>query len=394
MLDHEKICVEMPLPKEVHSLKEIFTDFGGKLYVVGGSVRDFWYSVEKGHSFQPKDFDLVTDLHPDKVIGLIEDAVRVKKLKSCTKIREVGKSFGVVLVTVGGKDYEIATFREDAKSGDGRRPDHVTFSTIDKDAERRDLTINALYYDMEEKCIIDFFGGMRDICSGKIRFVGKDEERINEDVLRILRFARFYCRSNTDMGNLQKDTMSVIRRTWLRPRISEERIRDEFLKGLASTISVQFYLDFLSELGLLGQIFPNLKLTTNFIAGESCAESVIAQILRYNLPDEVRRSLFDLRYTAQEVADVSFLVNIPLWVADEHFVDFKKAAKRCSLAPGVIERYAFVFGDPIIRVMLKAPYPTVNGDIVMSETGLQGKALGNELLRREVQNFVNFLEAF
>lgn len=382
----EKICVDMPLPEEVYALKQAFTDYGAKLYVVGGSVRDFWYSIEQGKPFVPKDFDLVTDLHPDKVVELLKRAIHDKKLRGDTRVREVGKSFGVILVTVNGKDFEIATFREDAKSGDGRRPDYVVFSTIDKDAERRDLTINALYYDLEEKCILDFFGGVKDIHDNRVRFVGDARERIHEDKLRIMRFARFYCRVNNDKSNLQKDTREVIRQTALRPEISDERIRDEFLKGLASAISVRSYLGVLEDLGLLEQLFLGMHVVLK-VHEDRSPESVMAQLLRFNDPDEVKETLLKLKYTAQESTDVSFLLRISKWQREEQFVDFKKAQRRFSLNREVIDRHVALFGDPIVLEMLEAPYPTVNGDVVMQETGLEGKALGEEMLRRELENF-------
>lgn len=383
----EKICVDMPLPEEVLSLKKAFANFGAKLYVVGGSVRDFWRSIEFGKSFTPKDFDLVTDLHPDKVIKLLTISIHEKQLGRDVKIREVGKSFGVVLVTVNGQDFEIATFREDAKTGDGRRPDYVTFSTIDKDAERRDLTINALYYDLEEKCILDFFSGIKDINSNLVRFVGDAKERIYEDKLRIMRFARFYCRVNNDLSNLHKDTCDTIRETTLRPEISEERIRDEFLKGLSSALCVRNYLRVLSELNLLKQVFLGLDVVTEFELLDNMAESVMANILRNNNAGKVKESLLNLKYTVQEATDVAFLLRVPEWKNENQFVDFKKAQQRSTLAASVIQKHVVAFGDPIVTEMLKASYPTVSGHLVMAETGLQGKALGEEMLRREVSTF-------
>ncbi len=84
--------------------------------------------------------------------------------------------------------------REDSKEGDGRRPDSVTFSDIETDVKRRDLTINALFYDIGTKEIVDLVGGMGDIKNGVVRTVGDAGERFDEDRLRILRAIRFAAR--------------------------------------------------------------------------------------------------------------------------------------------------------------------------------------------------------
>ena len=97
------------------------------------------------------------------------------------KTVEVGKSFGVVMV--GG--HEIATFRKDI--GKGRRPSSVDYTDIEGDVRRRDLTINALFYDIDRKEIVDLVGGIKDLQKKKIRTVGKVEERFDEDPLRKLR---------------------------------------------------------------------------------------------------------------------------------------------------------------------------------------------------------------
>lgn len=375
--------------KEVYALKSMFSKHGAKLYVVGGWVRDFYRSILTGEQFIAKDCDLVTDLHPDKVVELLLSEIDSGHLDKRISIREVGKSFGVVLVTIGGKDFEIATFREDAKSGDGRRPDYVTFSTIDKDAERRDLTINSLYYDLEEECIIDYFEGIEDIQNNRVRFVGDAYARIHEDKLRMLRFARFFCRMNDNETNLDKDAEEVIKKTKLRPEISDERIRDEFLKGLASSISISFYLNVLNKLGLLEQVFLEMQLS-EMVQEFSVPEFVVAQILRYNDPSQVKKNLLQLRYTAQESTDISFLLKIPHWCKEDQFVDFKKGERRSSLDKAMLLKYAMLFGDRIAVEMLEAPYPNFSGDTIVQETGLEGKALGEELIRRECEFFRNW----
>ena len=134
--------LKLNIPSDIKKLYKLFKKSGKQLYVVGGAVRD----AILGKS--PKDFDITTDAKPDEVLKIAKQG----KFKSV----EVGKQFGVVVV--GG--HEIATFRKDI--GKGRRPDAVDFTDIKGDVKRRDLTINALFYDIGKGTIVDLVGGIAD----------------------------------------------------------------------------------------------------------------------------------------------------------------------------------------------------------------------------------------
>ena len=171
------------IPESVKELHLLFKKNSKKLYVVGGAVRDFL------NSEKPKDFDLCTDATPDEVLDI---------LGRNYKTNLQGKAFGVVVVYTHDqpKGMEIATFREDQyndKLGVTRNPD-VKFSTIEKDVERRDLTINGLFFDLDTKEIVDLVGGIEDLNNKIIRMIGDPELRIKEDPLRILRCLRAACR--------------------------------------------------------------------------------------------------------------------------------------------------------------------------------------------------------
>ena len=168
-------------------------------YVVGGAVRD----AILGSS--PKDFDLATDAKPDEVEAIAKQG----KFKTV----DVGKSFGVVIVN----GHEIATFRKDI--GKGRRPDAVDFTDIKGDVKRRDLTINALFYDIGKKQIVDLVGGIADLKKKKIRTVGNADDRFDEDPLRKLRAVRF---AGSVGGKMSKDTWVHLKRT----PISQELVRN------------------------------------------------------------------------------------------------------------------------------------------------------------------------
>lgn len=171
------------IPDSVKDLHKLFQSAGKKLYLVGGSVRDFLTGD------RPKDFDLATDALPDEVLEIIGDKFR-------TNLQ--GKAFGVVVVYTKEvpEGMEIATFRSDVydgKLGKTRNPD-VKFTTIEQDVLRRDLRINGLFYDLDKKEIVDLVGGVDDIKNKVIGMIGNPDLRIKEDPLRILRAIRMACR--------------------------------------------------------------------------------------------------------------------------------------------------------------------------------------------------------
>ncbi|RME37512.1 MAG: CCA tRNA nucleotidyltransferase [Planctomycetota bacterium] len=144
--------------------------------LAGGCVRDRLLNRI------PKDYDVVTDAHPEQVRAIFPRA------------RLVGAKFGVVIVRSRGHEIEVATFRADAAYSDGRRPDAVRFGTAEEDARRRDFTINGLFYDPFEDRLIDYVGGRADLQAGVIRTIGDPRERFAEDHLRMLRAVRFAAR--------------------------------------------------------------------------------------------------------------------------------------------------------------------------------------------------------
>src|ERR1700733_298669 len=152
---------------------------GHTAYLAGGSVRDHLLGVEA------KDYDIATSARPEEVQRLFPRVTDV-----------TGKSFGVVRVMVENESYEVATFREDGLYKDGRRPDSVRFATAEEDAQRRDFTVNGLFYDPVAERLIDYVGGEADLGAKIIRAIGRPEDRFGEDQLRLLRAIRFATRLN------------------------------------------------------------------------------------------------------------------------------------------------------------------------------------------------------
>jgi len=157
----------------------LIRDTSPKTYLVGGCVRDMLIGKT------PKDFDIVTTAN---IPVLHEDCDRFKQ--NGWKVDYVGQSFGVFIFSKNGRQFDVANFRKDI-GGDGRRPDRVEFGTLEEDAARRDFTVNSIYYDPFSGQYIDPNNGIKDIKTKTLRFIGKPQDRIREDYLRVFRFYRF-----------------------------------------------------------------------------------------------------------------------------------------------------------------------------------------------------------
>lgn len=143
----------------------------------GGCVRDELLGLA------PKDYDVATSATPDQ----IRDAFGRRRTLA------IGASFGVITV-LGPRaagQIDVATFRSDAAYSDGRHPDSVTFTTAEHDAQRRDFTINGLFFDPIAEKVVDYVGGQEDIARRVIRAIGDPCSRLSEDKLRMLRAVRF-----------------------------------------------------------------------------------------------------------------------------------------------------------------------------------------------------------
>lgn len=179
-------------------------DAGHVALLAGGCVRDRLLNRE------PKDYDVVTDATPPRVVEIFPRA------------RKVGAQFGVILVRRYGYDIEVATFRSEGPYSDGRHPDAVTFGTDVEDAKRRDFTINGLFFDPLEQRVIDYVNGQADLGAGIIRTIGDPDVQFAEDHLRMLRAVRLAARLEFQ---IDAPTLSAIRR--LAPHlesISAERV--------------------------------------------------------------------------------------------------------------------------------------------------------------------------
>jgi poly(A) polymerase len=222
---------------------------GYKAYLVGGCVRDALLGKE------PKDFDVTTDATPEQIKGLF---------RNC---RLIGRRFRLAHIVFGREVIEVATFRghhenndesdsKDSKqSDDGQLMRDNVFGSIEEDAQRRDFTINAMYYNIADYSISDFAGGMEAIKNKEITLIGDPETRYREDPVRMLRAVRFAAK--LDMHISEESAEPIKRMAPLMANIPPARLFEEILKLLLSGQGLATY-KLLSEFHLFEPLFPQL----------------------------------------------------------------------------------------------------------------------------------------
>ena len=297
--DPVRRALDIPTPESLDPIKDRFDAEGFELYLVGGAVRD----TLMGRDI--KDYDLASNANPDEVTAMLSDV-------EGARLDLTGKDFAVVRVNMpDGQEYEIATFRRDV--GAGRRPDDVEFTTIDEDVRRRDLTMNALFYDLSTNEVVDYVGGMNDIENGVVRAVGDPGERFREDPLRILRAFRFSGRTGWGMDAA---TVDAIRSNSKLRGVSGERVRDEFVRGIDSAVSPSGYLQQIDLVddgtgAVWGQVFPGLNVSPTRLPSDGSygnRSTLIASLLANNDIEKVKAVMKDRKFTNDEIADVSLIM--------------------------------------------------------------------------------------
>jgi tRNA nucleotidyltransferase/poly(A) polymerase len=212
---------------------------GFEALFAGGCVRDQLLGVES------KDYDVATNARPDEI----------REVFGRRKTLAIGAAFGVIAV-VGPKPagtVEVTTFRRDAEYSDGRHPDAVSFSTAEEDAQRRDFTINGLFFDPLAQRVIDYVGGVEDLGRHVVRAIGDPRARFREDKLRLLRAVRMAARFRFE---LDRDTFAAAREMAAQvTMVSAERIAQEMRAMLVLPERARA-VELLAETGLLEAILP------------------------------------------------------------------------------------------------------------------------------------------
>ena len=262
--------MRLDIPDDVASVVAKLREAGHEAYVVGGCVRDALRGVE------PQDWDVATDAKPPEIQAIFKRSLYTNR-------------FGTVIVRSGEREIEVTTYRLEADYADHRRPDHVEFTdSLRADLSRRDFTMNAMAYKLEELGghpgelgvppgeLIDPYGGTADLEQHIVRAVGDPDERFREDALRMLRAVRF---ATLLRFTIEPATAEAIRRNAaLASEISGERIQQEMTKILTSE-QPSVGLRMLSDLGILAVILPELEECKRTPQGKAVAQDVFEHSL-------------------------------------------------------------------------------------------------------------------
>lgn len=219
---------------------------GYQAYLVGGGVRDLLL----GH--EPKDFDIATDATPDEVRSVF---------RNC---RLIGRRFRLAHVRFGREIIEVATFRgtlENGDNGERRLEDGMivrdnVYGTIEEDAIRRDFTINALYYNIQDFSVLDFAGGMEDLEKGRLRLIGDPEQRYREDPVRMLRAIRFAAKLGFSLDPACETPLAEMGA--LMHSVPAARLFEEVLKLFHSATALNVF-EKLRHYDLFGRLFPETE---------------------------------------------------------------------------------------------------------------------------------------
>jgi poly(A) polymerase len=242
---------------------------GYQAYLVGGAVRDLLLG---GH---PKDFDIATDATPEAVTDLFRNS------------RIIGRRFRIVHVRFGREIIEVTTFRGHHESGSSSSEHPETggnhsrqsasglllrdnvYGTLEEDAARRDLTVNALYYDAGKFEVFDHVHGLQDLVNRSVCIIGDPEQRYTEDPVRMLRVVRFAAK--LDFSIEEQTAAAIPRCAHLLEEIPAARLFDEFLKLFLAGYAAST-LTKLLQYDLLRYLFPD---TTNCARGDKSTLALI-----------------------------------------------------------------------------------------------------------------------
>lgn len=279
---------------------------GYEAYLVGGCVRDLMMGL------QPKDFDVATNATPDQV---------KEEFRNC---RLIGRRFRLAHVVFGREIIEVATFRghhenseQQTSTTDKKKPEQLgkqdkqgqilrdnVFGSIEEDAERRDFTVNAMYYRVTDFTVTDFADGISSIKNKRLEIIGDPDTRYREDPVRMLRAARFAVKLNMTISDESAD--SIKRLNSLLSNIPPARLFEEVLKLFVNGSGLETF-NLMQKFGLLAPLFPQLA---PLLADPQSRESQFIQQVLINTDNRIN--------TGQRVTP-AFLYAAFLWYPiEEH----------------------------------------------------------------------------
>ena len=282
-ISNQYSLINKSIPSYVLEVIRKLQQYDFQAYMVGGCIRDLLLNI------QPKDFDIATNAHPDQVTAIFKNS------------RIIGRRFKIVHVRIDRQIIEVSTFRKKPSEVNKLRNGVVqdnAFGTIDEDAQRRDFTMNAIFYDPINNHLFDPFNGKKDIENRNINFIGNPEQRINEDPVRLLRAIRFHAKLEFNLGITLGNIKKFIP---LLDNIPYSRIFDEMMKFFL-TGHAKKSIFVLKEYQLLDLFFP-------FLSNHSLDKN---SLLIHGMNNT------DSRVKVDKTVNPGFLMAVILWDAFNH----------------------------------------------------------------------------
>lgn len=389
----KNIPIKIDLPDDIYQIKKEFDKAGKKLYVVGGAVRDFYQKSK------PHDIDLVTDALPEESKKILKGKFNVSD--------EQGKNFGVLRIYTETEPtgYELATFRKDISKGRDTKGDDAKVEigkhiTIEDDVKRRDLTQNALFYDIDKEEVVDLVGGIDDIDSNVISAVGEASERFIEDRLRILRVFRFASRNQSKIG--QPTINAIMNDKRLRnisdvDDVSQERIVEEFIKAVdwasehKKMEALNYYLELLEKYGMFEEMFPELDIDISNINTFNLI-IIFTLLFRNNSIEKLRMKLRKYKFPNYIADTACFLLRLKDEIKDLNKIPaLYKEKIRFHVRNKTISEFAdlYDFNDDYLKAFLLFQ-PKIDAIEIM-KLGFTGAQIGAEVKKREIEEFKKLL---
>lgn len=310
---------------------------GYRACLVGGGVRDVLLGK------RPKDFDVATNATPDQVKALF---------KNC---RLIGRRFRLAHIRYGREIIEVATFRSLAPessltqlNNEGRILRDNTFGTIEEDALRRDFTINALYYDIDDFSVLDYAEGIRDLNNATLKLIGDPETRYKEDPVRMLRAVRFAAKLDFSIDELA--AQAIYQNGHLLRDIPAARLYDEVLKIFHSGYAMKAY-QLLRHYELFQYLFPQLD---RYLKSEP-SEAVL---------DFIEQSLVntDQRIAADKPVSPAFIFAALLWPL-VHQRAIQLQAEKVSTMPALQTAGSEIFAQQVKTIAVPRRFSQIARNI-------------------------------
>lgn len=281
---------------------------GQELFVTGGQVRNFVLHHYHQIAHESNGWDLATEASPETIKLIILQAKRSGILPEDVNVKEVSDKFHNLEITFGKNVYPLSTFP------------FVNFQNAPRmylQSMKQNITANALYYSPKEKKIYDFHGGLSDLRRQISRPIGNYKKKLRENALYPLMIVRIHAMMNRGGAESIEEELKNEIGSFELPRDTDPKlIRDEFMRGIKSSLDKQKYVHILADLGLLNQVFRGLKTNSRPKIGDIKVPAVaLAQILEPNVPNfvGVQERLIQLGYPTTEANSVAFLLKLPYY---------------------------------------------------------------------------------